>query len=240
MLMAMRTRPGGKMKRRIKKARKVIVAFSKELKKMRAGAGDGIPGSLDRAEKLSKRAQDEGNVNLFQGARGALNKARGLIERYAALASKDEDKKKVKTLTARFEAVEKELASAVTGFEDKDRGAKRAPENRYAGSDAKKLRGMTARAWKSSYPDDKALAIRMSMKNWKRTVRKVWSAAEKAFYKVDKAYLLIVVIVQTSDSVATIYPAFINKNNLSGSVRAGVRKDGTGYVSSEMLVKNFK
>ena len=53
---------------------------------------------------------------------------------------------------------------------------------------------MIARAWKSSYPDDKVLTIRMGMKNWKRTVRQVWSAAEKAFYKVDKAYLVIAVI----------------------------------------------
>ncbi|BAO43310.1 hypothetical protein [Thiolapillus brandeum] len=112
------------------------------------------------------------------------------------------------------------------------------PPDVYAGKDKEKFRSMIASAWKNKYPQDKVLGIRFHSDHWVRN--SAYNTNATGLYKTDTSVLPVSVIVQSSSTHATIFPAYINRNNLSGAISAGVDTKKKSYVVKEMLLSNWK
>lgn len=112
------------------------------------------------------------------------------------------------------------------------------PPDVYAGGDKKKLKEMILDAWKDKYPQDEILGVRFHMKDWKRDAN--YKANSTSIYKTDTSVLAVSVVVKDDARHATIFPAYINKDNLDGSVNTGVDTKKSQYVVKQMLVKNWK
>ncbi len=111
------------------------------------------------------------------------------------------------------------------------------PPDIYKGADKEKFRSMISDAWKKKYPQDKVLGIRFHSDHWVRNSN--YKADAVSIYKSDTSVLPVSVVVQRDASVATIFPAYINKNNLSGEISVGVNTKKKSYVVKEMLLKNW-
>lgn len=112
------------------------------------------------------------------------------------------------------------------------------PADVYSGGDKKKLEKMIREAWKAKYPKDDILGVRFHMKDWKRDAN--YKANSTSIYKTDTSVLAVSVVVKDNADTATIFPAYINKDNLSGGIDAGVSTKTSEYVVKQMLVKNWK
>ena len=110
------------------------------------------------------------------------------------------------------------------------------PQNNYSGADLNQLLSKIKIAWKNKHPKDKVLAVKITSKDWKRDVN--FKSNSTSIYKNDTSILGGKVIVETNDKLATIFPAFINKDNLSGEVNIGVATKKSNYVIKQMLVSN--
>jgi len=112
------------------------------------------------------------------------------------------------------------------------------PADVYAGGDREALRAAILRKWKEKWPEDQVLGVHMSSENWKRVAN--WRADAVSVYKKDTSILAASVVVKTDDRLATIFPAFINKDNLGGGLNAGVSTKTREYVVKQMLLANYK
>ena len=99
---------------------------------------------------------------------------------------------------------------------------------------------MISAEWERVYPNDRVLAVRLHAKTWERTVEDRWDEIYKKWERVDKSFLLLAVIVQEDEKNAMIYKAFVNRNNLTGSLNTGVKTKGRLYNPMRMLMKNFE
>jgi len=111
------------------------------------------------------------------------------------------------------------------------------PADVYSGKDKKELKKMILDAWKAKYPKDNVLGVRFHMDHWKRDAN--YKANSTSIYKTDTSVLAVSVVVQDDSKYATIFPAYINKDNLSGELNTGVETKKSQYVVKQMLVKNW-
>ena len=112
-----------------------------------------------------------------------------------------------------------------------------APADIYMGEDKEQFRSMNLSAWKKRYPNDKILGVRFPVDHWIRNSN--YKANATSIYKTDTSVLPARVVVQTDNSYATIFPAYINKNNLNGQITVGVDTKKRQYVIKRMLLKNW-
>ena len=110
------------------------------------------------------------------------------------------------------------------------------PKNNYNGADLNQLLSQIEIAWKSKHPKDKILAVRITSKDWKRDVN--FKSNSTSIYKNDTSILGGRVIVETNNKLATIFPAFVNKDNLSGEINIGVATKKSNYVIKQMFLSN--
>ena len=97
---------------------------------------------------------------------------------------------------------------------------------------------MVREAWTREYPDDEILGVRFDHAEWKRTAEMVRDGSAWSWH--DMQYLGVALVVKTSGRIATIYPAFVNKNNLTGALTVGVDTKSAEYVVEQMLLSNWK
>ena len=112
------------------------------------------------------------------------------------------------------------------------------PPDVYTGTDKKKLERMILDAWKTRYPEDDVLGVRFHMKNWKTDVN--YRANSTEIYETNTSVLAVSVVVKDNSETATIFPAYINRDNHDGSLNAGVDTKKKEYVVKRMLLKNWK
>lgn len=112
----------------------------------------------------------------------------------------------------------------------------RLPVEKYSGGDKSKLKKMVLDKWKELYPGDKVLGVRFHMANWER--KKESNYNKGTWYDYDNSVLAVLVVVKTSNELATVYPAYVNKNNQNGAMTIGAETKGSGYVQNDMLLKN--
>jgi len=132
-----------------------------------------------------------------------------------------------------------ELDAMAKTMEEEIIAGTQAPVEVYGGSDKNTLKKMMESKWKAKYPNDEILAIIFSVENWKRDT--TWSYNNSnEWKKYDKSYLPVRVVVKTSDSIASVYVAYINKDHMSNDeIKIGLETKTGGYVVEKMLIKNL-
>ena len=112
----------------------------------------------------------------------------------------------------------------------------RLPPERYTGGDKSDLKKRILATWKELYPDDKVLGVRFHREAWER--KKESNYNNGTWYHYDNSVLVAYVVVKTSSDLATVYPAYVNKNNQSEALKIGADTKGKSYVQDDMLLKN--
>lgn len=180
-------------------------------------------------EKAQEKAAEEAAKNVqytFEGSREELVKQRDEMIPQIRQAKGEE----ARTLRFKLEAINKKINSMdeqVTSLEEK-----------YKGSDREELRGLLLEAWKKKYPQDEVLKIVFHMADFKRSVEANVNAT--SIYKTDTSVLAVSVAVKLNDTMAKIYPAYVNRDNLSKSQSIGVDTKGNSFVHKEILLTNLK
>ncbi|MBL9207173.1 MAG: hypothetical protein JNN01_18940 [Opitutaceae bacterium] len=112
----------------------------------------------------------------------------------------------------------------------------RLPPERYSGGDKSDLKKRVLATWKELYPDDKVLGVRFHREDWER--KKESNFNNGTWYHYDNSVLVVFVVVKTSADLATVYPAYVNKNNQSNALKIGADTKGNSYIQDDMLLKN--
>lgn len=113
------------------------------------------------------------------------------------------------------------------------------PEDKYKGADLAELEKMIRKDWSKKYRKDEIMGIHFAAADWKRTQNKRWNEAIKGWYYTDVSVLPAKVVVKTDDKVATIFPAYINRDNTDNSLNTGVATKTSEYVIEQMLIENY-
>ncbi len=195
---------------------------------------DKVPASVASANTMIKGARAAKNPMKLRGARQALDEAWDYLQPLVMLNGKSKDVVELKTAydasVAEAVKTENELAEELAASE-------KAPLSAYGGGDKGRLRKLVQTAWKAKYPADQILAIRFHQAKWTRTVSV--KVNQTHFYKQDTSVLALSVIVKKTAKLATIYPAFVNKDNHKGGLNAGVATKRGGYRARDMLIANL-
>lgn len=218
-----RTRPGKGPDRivemRIKKARTILESAKQD---------------ADRANQVTMENQKINNYNIAVGKLRTFTKK---VEEIEGMTGPNDPR--VAELTKDYEVTKKYVYDACADIREKVLADQKAPEDIYKGSDKKKFKKMIMAAWKKAYPNDDIYDIRFHSAGFKRTRTKRWNDAVNQWQYNDVSALAVSVIVKMNKDIATIYPAFINKDNQDGSINTGVHTKFGGYVVKEILVKNL-
>lgn len=116
----------------------------------------------------------------------------------------------------------------------------KAPVEVYKGADKEKFRAAILKAWKAKYPNDKVIGVAFISESWKRNVEDSWNSAGKSWSHSDMSYLVAIVIVDKDTSTATMYPSYVNKNNLTGEISYGVDTKGGTFVVEDIAKSKLK
>ncbi len=121
-------------------------------------------------------------------------------------------------------------------YSAKAAAAFRLPAEAYGGGDKAKLKGQLLAKWKELYPGDQVLGVRFLKGDWERRKESNWNNG--SWYHYDNSVLLVYVVIRKSAELATVYPAYINKNNQTGAIAIGAGTKGNSYSHQDMLMKN--
>ena len=196
-----------------------------------------IENTMDEALAMAEKARDNKKPAFFKGGvKQKLDKASDLLSVYEAIKGPKDSG--VLKLAKTFEGKRSSIDTIENSMAAELLASAKAPADIYKASDKGKLHSLVKDKWHKNYPDDEILDIRFHNSNWQRTTNWKWNSG--GWYKVDTSVLAVKVIVKTNDEIATIYPAFINKDHLEGdSLNIGASTKTHGYVINKMLIKNL-
>lgn len=227
-----------------------------KLQKAYAGAVKAMQGYLAKREELIKEAKTKGpellqqassrasqakagkQVAMFRQAENCLEQVQNYIN-HVGLMDYSVAKEVVKTLSASLVAGRKELVGVKKDLQETMLAETSAPNDVYSEKDKAAIADAVSKAWKKKYPKDDILGIRFPNKAWVRDSIWRWNGATKSWYNNDTSVLRLNVVVKTDAKIATIYQAYVNRDNNSETVNVGVDTKGSEYVVSEMLLKNW-
>ena len=197
-----------------------------------------IEDELGEAVVAAKKAQAEKKPAFFKGGvKQRLDRANDFLAVLETIKGKDDPQ--VQKLISNWEAKKKDIDAAEESMATELLASVQTPPDVYNASDKKTLYKMIEKEWKRLYPEDKIMAIRFHNDTWNRSTEWKWN--NSGWYKVDTSVLAVKVIVKTSNEIATIYPAYINKDHLKGDkLNVGAHTKKPGYVIEKMLMKNLK
>jgi len=190
-----------------------------------------------KALELAQTGLKTENSNMFNDSSGTyqtLKEAEQILEEYSKEMGADNKLcvQLAKSITNARAGVEKIKSEYKRTAAQKYR----LPAEKYSGGDKAKLKKMVLDKWKELHPNDKVLGVRFHMGEWQR--KKESNFNNGTWYHYDNSVLAVLVVVKTSPELATVYPAYLNKNNQSSSMTVGAETKGSGYVQEEMLLKN--
>lgn len=201
----------------------------------------GIPDKVDKllasAESMSTKARDSKNPQIFTGGvRQALDQSTDLLASFSLAKGKDDST--VKALNAKLQASEEQAAVTAKALEGEILAANRAPRNSFTGTGGSGFIGQMRKEWENRNPGDRILDVRIVAADWEHAVGYDWNNAYSRWDKYDRQWLKMAVIVQSDEQIATVYPAFINRDNMSGR-ESLVASHKSTYEIRKMLVKNL-
>jgi len=208
--------------------------------------GEKFEKNITKANSMAKQTAETGNPATFSEVLAALNAAGSAIEEIKEKilkrkASGPEADKYIAELTAKYQSTGTNVFNLCEPVLVKTLAEKSPPKDVYSSSDKSKYSKMIMSAWKETWPEDKILGLRFPNAEFKQTFNeKRWDSNKKAWYYVKKSALAAKMVVQVSPMLAAIYPAYINRDDLSGEVNAGVSTKGSEYIIELMLVSKFR
>lgn len=214
----------------------------REWAKQARGAGNdpvqAIPVHLDLALKLAEQAKAEDKPARFVGARSVLARAEQLL---GTLKSRKGDADAdYQRLKAQYEQAKRRIDELESQQGQQSLEAARMPPELYSGHDKGELRRLIREEWTRLYPKDEVLAIRFHHKDWTRDAGAQWNETDRKAEAYDKSVLAALVVVKTSDVVATMYGVFLNRSNLSGKLSVGADTKGPTYVQKPILLRHVE
>ena len=218
-----------------------VMEYRNELREAGQNPKKTIPIHLKYALAMAEQAVKDKNPNMFGKSTGITQAMDAAARELETLTKKKgADNAAVTSLTAQYNQTSEVIAKHEASFNEDRLASTKAPENNYKGEDKAKLESMIREAWKQAYPDDEVLGVHFPNADWKRESNRKWSDAENQWYVVDTSILMVKFVVKKDGNTASIFPAYINRDNLSGELNTGVHTKKGGYVIEEILLKNYK
>jgi len=143
-------------------------------------------------------------------------------------------------LAKQLDSAEHSAKEAAEAIEKEVLAAARVPAEAYSGSDKGGLKAQIEAAWKKAYPGEDILGVVFHHDSWKRNNLWRWNGTLTRWEHSDWSYLATSVVIKNSDDIATVYVAYVNKNNLSGESNIGVQTRSGKHVVTKVLVENVK
>lgn len=185
-----------------------------------------------RAVEFAEKGLKEMNPNMFSESSGTyqqLKEGEKLLAEFGGGAEGARAK-------ASLEASKAQVARLSEQYSAKAAAAFRLPAEAYGGGDKASLKGRVLAKWKELYPGDQVLGVRFLKADWERRKESNWNNG--SWYHYDNSVLLVYVVIRKSAELATVYPAYINKNNQTGAIAIGAGTKGNSYSHQDMLMKN--
>ncbi|MEB3221467.1 MAG: hypothetical protein VKS61_05270 [Candidatus Sericytochromatia bacterium] len=191
-----------------------------------------------QAEAMAQKGLKDRNPNYFNGSSGIdqlLKEADRLVAFAGFKGEGDADVVAAKQALADARA---KVTRSASSFSEAAAAAYRLPPEAYHGADKAQLAAVVRATWKEKYPQDQILALRFPRAGWKRDRELKQNAT--GWYRTDVSSLVVYVVVKQSATVATVYPAYLNKNHMQGdALTVGADTKGSGYVHEELLIKHL-
>ena len=231
----------GDLKRSFRNAGQWMDKFAKAKADFVAGAGPRIEGLLAKARQMVDQAVQEKRPEWFTGGgiQHSLIQANSGIDSLAGI--KGEDDPQVKDLRAKYADLDAQVKQAEVDLKDSILASTGMPADAFTGSDKGQIIDLAVKEWNKKHADKKLLAKGISMPAWERKTE--WRyQVDGTRYKVDRSYLQVWVVIQTSDTIATQYFIELSKNHTQGdTVTLNAPSNLQGDVfKTEMLLKNVK
>jgi hypothetical protein len=231
----------GDLKRSFRNAGQWIDKFANARADFVANAGPKIEGLLAKAQQMVDQAINEKRPEWFTGGgiQHAMIQASSGIDSLASI--KGENDSQVKGLRAKYTALNTKINKAEVSLKDSILAATPMPADAFTGGDKNQVIDLAVKEWNKKHADKKLLAQGISMPNWERKTE--WRyKVDNTRYKVDRSYLQVWVIIQTSDTIATQYFIELSKNHIqNNTITLNAPSNLQGDVfKTEMLLKNVK
>lgn len=238
-LMNFKTPEGNRFGAQQKRAVTKLVEFRKARDQYGESAPAKIQLLLNQAGQAADRAKAAKNADMIsRTAQRSLDEAKERLDLLQCIKGKSDAE--VAKLSKALASKQKEIDGAVQALTEQMIASTRAPRDEYTGRDKAALVSKVKAAWKKKYPKDKILTIRCHLKDWERNNGLEWNTTQKRWEGFDRQYLVVSVIVQTDNRIATIYPAFINRDNIKKTENIGVDTKKGSYIVKPMLIANLK
>ncbi|MBU0673437.1 MAG: hypothetical protein KJ950_02185 [Proteobacteria bacterium] len=210
-------------------------------KKIRDQFNNQTPGAikqlLSQADGMMAKAKERKNPQIFTGGVAqAMGQAEGLLTSLTLSLGKDAPA--VLESTKLLATSRKKSEETAKALEEEILAETKAPADQFKGSGRSSLIKQMEKAWEKNNPKDKILEVRIVSEDWEQSVGWEWNNAYDRWEKYDRQTLNMVVIVKTDGKIATIFPAFINRDNMKKKEWEVAQHD-TKYVVRRMLVKNL-
>jgi hypothetical protein len=191
---------------------------------------------LRNCDQYMKDAEKSNNHNIFQISLTELDRLERVCQVVQAFAAPNEPA--IKEAMDKVTALRAEIKVKSAAIEKATRRVVHAPTEGYSGADKEKHRAAIKSAWMKKWSGDKIVKI-VFTKAWIR--KSEWNHNGNGNYsKSDMSYLVATVVIQKDAKTATLYPAYVNKNNLSGELSYGVDTKGGSYVNDDIALSKVK
>jgi hypothetical protein len=198
-----------------------------------------IDGGINKALVMGKQAVVDKKPMFFTGGvKQLMDEALKDVEMLEIIKGK-EDAGAIKGREF-YSKSKAELDAMAQTMEEEIIASTESPVELYSGSDKSTLKKMLGDKWKAKYPKEEVLAIVFSVENWKRDTSWAYNNSNE-WKKYDNSYIPVRVICKTTETIASIYVAYINKDHMNGDeIKIGLETKSGGYVVEKMLIKNLK
>ncbi len=215
---------------------RAVGRFIKKRNQFLAQGPNIVANDIARSKKGIQFAFKNRQPLAFRNVKNQLKQAEAHFTLYKGL--KGEEDPTVQKLGKMLAQAQLDAKKAEEALEQEIIATNKPPADQYRGGDRKAIIAKVKAAWQKNNPGDEILEIRVPYKEWRREVGYKWNGAASQWEKYDRQYIQLAVVVKSNDKVATIYPAFINRDNLSGRERIVASHKST-YEIRKVLLKNL-
>jgi len=212
--------------------------FENEAEQYVQNVAVGISAEITQVLENAKKCKDEKKLAWFTGGiKQELDKIKNEVE---VMKARPEPLANISQIENDYKKTDTQIKEMAQQLKEEIIASVEAPQDVYNGGDKGELKGMIEKEWKRIYPNDKIMDIRFPSAQWDKKEGWQWDSGYSRWEYYDKAVMPARVIVQSDDKIATVYCAFVNKDNVSNKMNVGAETKSGEYVVEEMLVKNYK